>query len=142
MDWENDAMPAKAVPGNYCLGHGVGWWGWKMIQCLQRQYQENYCFGHGLNSIDLELEDPESVADALQYGAIFKSKTSGLEYATGVIYQGPQIGFRRPRMGIKLYEGEEGYALAHPSDKAQGGSTRKKKQATAENSYPICAISL
>ena len=113
-----------------------------MVQCLQRPYQENYCFGHGLNSIDLELEDPESFADALQSGAIFRSKTSGLEYATGVIYQGPQIGFRRPRMGIKLYEGEEGYDLAHPEDKAQGGEKRKKKQATADNSSPICAISL
>lgn len=109
-------MPAKAIP-------------------------ENYCFGHGLNSIDLELKDPEQFANALQYGAIFRSKT-GLQYATGVTYQGPQIGFLRPQTGIKLYEGEPGYDLAHPEDRAVAGAKRKKKQATADNSSPICAISL
>ena len=88
------------------------------------------------------MEDPESFADALLCGAIFRSKTSGLEYAPGVIYQGPQVGFRRPRMGIRLYEGEKGYDLAHPEDCAQGGEKRKTKQADADNCSPICAISL
>ena len=66
---------------------------------------------------------------SLASGALFRSKSTGhLELAPGVIYQGPKIGFSQPRTGFKLYEGELGYNLAHPEDKASEGEQRPQKK--------------